>query len=151
MFQEQVKTFLKEFTAINEIDLQSIHFDESDEKVCKIQIETTNNGFFIGKNGHTLKDIEIILKTIARNNKYDKKVQFNVGDYREKYEEKIKKMAMEKAEYVSKTGRVFAFPPMNSYERRLIHTTISESVLGILIKTESVGEGKDRHTVLRNK
>ncbi|MGL4662075.1 MAG: R3H domain-containing nucleic acid-binding protein [Culicoidibacterales bacterium] len=40
---------------------------------------------------------------------------------------------------------------MNSYERRLIHTAISESVFGILVKTESVGEGKERHTILRNK
>ena len=38
--------------------------------------------------------------------------------------------------------------PMNSYERRLVHTIISEYPALI---TESVGEGKDRHVTIKYK
>lgn len=151
MFFEKVEQFLNDFAQINDEKITRFEHEDFSETMAKVKIDTTNNGFFIGKNGRTLKDIEIILNTMAKNANFRKKIQLNVGDYREKHEEAIKKMAVEKAEYVSKTGRIFAFEPMNSYERRLVHTAISESVYGILVKTESVGEGKERHTVLRSK
>lgn len=151
MFFEKVEQFLSDFAKINDEKLVSYDYKDFSDTMVKIKVETTNNGFFIGKNGRTLKDIEILLNTMARIDNFPKKIQLNVGDYREKHEETIKKKAVEKAEYVSKTGRIFAFEAMNSYERRLIHTAINESVYGILVKTESVGEGKERHTVIRSK
>lgn len=151
MFKEKAEDFLQSFVKENDAQFISLDIKELNDHVDLFTIETTNNGLFIGKNGHTLKDMEVILNTMAHLSDYGKKIQFNVGDYRQKHEEKIKKEAIEKAKYVSKTGRIFAFGPMNSYERRLIHTAISESVFGILVKTESVGEGKERHTVLRSK
>ena len=36
-------------------------------------------------------------------------------------------------------------PPMNSYERRLVHTAVSE-ISGV--RTESVGEGRERRVVI---
>ncbi|MGL4662110.1 MAG: hypothetical protein ACRCV7_00290, partial [Culicoidibacterales bacterium] len=119
MFKQKAEQFLQSFVKENEIQFISCDFDETLENICKVSIETGNNGFFIGKNGRTLKDIEVVLETLAKINGYDKRIQFNVGDYRQKHEEKIKHDAVERAKYVSKTGRIYAFPPMNSYERRL--------------------------------
>lgn len=150
MYKEKIEQFLHSFVSASDAQLLSIEVEEVDT-MCKVRIETTNNGFFIGKNGRTLKHIEVILNTMVKVENKDKHVQFNVGDYREMHEQQLKQLAIEKAKYVSKTGRIYAFEPMNSYERRLIHTAISESVFGILVKTESVGEGKERHTILKSK
>ncbi len=60
----------------------------------------------------------------------------------------IKKLAREKAEEVLRTGQPASLPPMGSYERFIVHTTLKD-VEGV--ETESSGEGEDRHVEIRPK
>ena len=68
------------------------------------------------------------------------------SNYKEKklhqLEREVKKIAKE----VQKTKVDVSLDPMNSYERRYIHNAINE---WHNISTESEGEGKDRHIVIR--
>lgn len=147
---ELIKQFLNEFITLNEQTLDSIVFEESINGL-NIKIETSNNGFFIGKNGHSLRNLETVLYAFLKNNSKYIKMHLNIGNYREQHEAHIKKTAVLKAEQVSKTGKQYTFEPMNSYERRLIHTAIQDSVYALLVKTQSTGEGNERRTVLISK
>ena len=60
----------------------------------------------------------------------------------------IQKLAREKAEEVLRTGRPASLPPMDSYERFIVHTTLKD-VEGV--ETESAGEGEGRHVEIRPK
>ncbi|MDZ7372887.1 MAG: hypothetical protein ONB23_02860 [candidate division KSB1 bacterium] len=60
----------------------------------------------------------------------------------------IQKLARDKAEEVLRTGQPVSLPPMGSYERYLVHTTLKD-IEGI--ETESQGEGENRHVEIRPK
>mgnify|MGYP004564679637 FL=1 len=73
------------------------------------------------------------------------KITVDVADYRHKREGDLVHNAKKRANKVLKTGRPFGFEPMNPYERRIIHATVSE-IEGV--KSESKGEGSSRRVVI---
>ena len=58
--------------------------------------------------------------------------------FRRRREDRVREMALEAAEGVKATGEAKLLPPMNPYERRLVHLTVKE-IPGVT--TESQGEG----------
>ena len=60
--------------------------------------------------------------------------------------EKIEAIALKAAEKVKESKKETELEPMNSYERRIVHTILA-SVKGI--KTESAGFGPDRRVVIQ--
>lgn len=60
----------------------------------------------------------------------------------------IQKLAREKAEEVLRTGQPVSLPPMDSYERYIVHSTLKD-VEGV--ETQSEGEGENRHVEIRPK
>jgi spoIIIJ-associated protein len=78
--------------------------------------------------------------------KYKEKAPFfDINGYRAQREELITSLAAAAAEKVIQKMEVISLPPMNSYERRLVHEHASQ-VEGVT--SESAGEGKERHVVL---
>ena len=75
----------------------------------------------------------------------DEKISVDVADYRQKREKDLVAVAKKMAAKVNKSGRSYAFEPMNPYERRIIHATVSE-IAGV--KSESKGEGSNRKVVI---
>ena len=65
----------------------------------------------------------------------------DVENFRATREAELHAMAHHAANSARKSGRPFTFGPMNSNERRIIHTVLSEEED---ILTESVGEGSGR-------
>ncbi len=65
----------------------------------------------------------------------------DVENFRATREAELQAMAHHAANSARKSGRPFTFGPMNSNERRIIHTVLSEEED---IVTESVGEGSGR-------
>lgn len=73
------------------------------------------------------------------------KLGLDVAGYRGKRESDLTALAQRIGAKVRKTGRSFAMEPMNPYERRIIHSAISQ-MEGL--RSESKGEGKDRRVVI---
>lgn len=111
-----------------------------------IKIVGEDAGCLIGRKGETMEAISY-LTSLAANRFEDsgEKISVDVADYRQKREKDLKAMAKKMALKVAKTGRNYAFEPMNPYERRVIHATVSE-VNGV--KSESKGEGSQRRVVI---
>lgn len=73
-------------------------------------------------------------------------LSIDINNYRLERERIITELAKAAARKALMTKDVIALPIMNSYERRLIHM---ELAMRPDIKTESEGEGKMRHVVIK--
>ena len=112
-----------------------------------VKLVSNNNAILIGKDGRTIAAIQTLLRKSLENAlHYPIKVNVDVANYKEKnlrrkaYE--IKKIAYED----KKTKVDVALEPMKSYERREIHNMVDQIPN---VTTESIGEGKDRHIVIK--
>ena len=94
---------------------------------------------------HLVTDLEFLLKMIAKKQK-QQFVFVDVNNYRKNREDLIVKLAKAAARKAATEKKTIALPAMNAYERRLVH---SELAMHPDIKTESEGEGKDRHVVIQ--
>jgi spoIIIJ-associated protein len=114
--------------------------------VVEVNVESDDYGIIIGRRGETLDALQY-LTSLAIKNSTDKyvRVTLNVGDYRAKREETLRALAIKNANFVVRSGRRFAFEPMNPYERRIIHTAVQE-VEGAV--SRSVGTGMERKVLI---
>ena len=111
-----------------------------------IKIVGEDAGCLIGRKGETREALSYL--TSLASNRFedsDEKISVDVADYRQKREKDLVAVAKKMAAKVNKSGRSYAFEPMNPYERRIIHATVSE-ISGV--KSESKGEGSNRKVVI---
>ena len=71
----------------------------------------------------------------------------DVNYYRKERERLIMELAKAAAHKAMLTKEEVSLPPMNAYERRLIHVELSANPE---IKTESIGLGRDRHILIKH-
>ncbi len=111
-----------------------------------IKIVGQDAGCLIGRKGETMEALSYLTSLAAnRFEDSDEKISVDVADYRQKREKDLVAMAKKMAAKVAKSGRSYSFEPMNPYERRIIHATVSE-LNGV--KSESKGEGSQRRVVI---
>ena len=111
-----------------------------------IDIESNNNGTVIGRRGETLDALQYLCSIIA--NKGDKdyyRITIDCLGYRSKRKDTLEQLAAKVAKSVLRTGRSQPLEPMNPYERRVIHSTISR-IEGV--NSKSVGEEPYRRIVV---
>ena len=103
----------------------------------------------IGKNGRTIDALQNITSQMLNTelNTYYRFI-IDVNDYKAKRRVRIEKMAKYTAKDVARTKVEAHLEPMNSFERRIVHNILSESKD---VYTESEGENKERHVVIKPK
>jgi len=72
-------------------------------------------------------------------------LNIDVAEYKKQRAERLAKTAEEWVKQVQETGKPYEVRPMNAADRRVIHRVAAEAGLS----SESVGEGRDRHIVLK--
>jgi len=112
---------------------------ETTDKSFNINVNGQGVGQIIGKGGEVMNAIQTIVSSIAIANSAgeNKRVYFNVEDYKERRTETLKTLAVRKAEKVKETGRFIKLEPMNARERAIIHSALQE-IQGI--RTYSTGK-----------
>lgn len=134
----------------------SYEIEESDELV-NVLIETKDAGRLIGFRGESLESLQLIvnqimsrkLKGTEPDGKEEyKRVILDVEGWRKQKEEDLKTRASEWAKQVLETGKEMELEPMSPWQRRIVHMAVEK--IGSLT-TESVGEGRDRHIVIKLK
>ncbi len=100
----------------------------------------------IGHHGETLSALTYLVGLVA-NHVQDGyyRITINTGNYREKREQTLQRLAKRMATKAVETGRKQSLEPMNPYERRIIHTAVQE-VEGATSWSE--GEDMNRHVVI---
>ncbi len=93
-------------------------------------------------NGELLRALETVSAQVLRLDQREQNlISFDAGNFRALREAELKLAAETAAARVIETGAPYAFPPMNSRERRLLHIALRE-IDGV--ETASSGEGRDR-------
>ena len=90
-------------------------------------------------------EVEHLVKVIAKNQGIDR-INVDFNNYRKERERLIGELAKAAARKVLAEKKEIALPVMNAYERRLVH---SELATWPDVKTESIGEGPERHIVVK--
>lgn len=119
----------------------------SDDEVIELHIPSTHlNGFLIGQQGETVRSMQFLVSNALKNNGYEiSRVNVDVADYKKARAERLAQTALEWIKQVKDSGEDMPLKPMNPADRRTIHKLAGEYSL----ETESVGEGRDRHIVLK--
>ena len=115
--------------------------------LIKILIESDRNSLLIGKNGQTLQSLNELTK-LAVSSKFKRKfrILLDIGDYKDKKYARVISVAKRAAKEVSKTHIDIKLEPMTPDERKKVHNALSTWKN---IKTESIGDGKDRAIVVK--
>lgn len=125
-----------------------------EEGITRVDIVSSAASRIIGWHGETLNGLQHLVKSIVRAKEHLEKSPFIVVDvdgYRRMQEDKVRKIAEQKADFVRRTGSRITLPPMSPYFRRIVHLHISSTPTLSDLTTESVGEGDYRQIVLRLK
>ncbi len=111
-----------------------------------IDVLTTSPTSVIGYRGEVLDALQTLAGATANigNDEY-KKVVVNCENYREKREETLKNLAKRIADKAVKYGKKFSLEPMNPFERKVIHSALSDNEN---VKTESEGVEPNRYVVV---
>ncbi len=128
------------------IDVREFRPDEGREGIY-VNIKTkSSDGLLIGRKGGTLRDIQYIIKAILAK-KYEKLplIFLDVGGYRLRRENYVKKKAIAIAKIVKETGKEMAMDPLTEREVRLVMRTL-EGLEGITAYT--IGKGRNKNVVI---
>lgn len=124
-----------------------VHATTSDEEVIELNIPSTHlNGFLIGQRGDTMRSLQFLVSSALKNQGYEvTRVSVDVADYKKQRADRITEKAESWVNTVKETGEPMDLHPMNAADRRTVHQLAAEHGL----TSESVGEGRDRHIVLK--
>lgn len=125
-----------------------------DGDMTRVDIDSTEASRIIGWHGETLNSVQHLLKSMVRtaeNLERTPLIIVDVDGYRATQEDKVKRIAEAKADFVRRTGNRIALSPMSPYFRRIVHLHIANTPDLQDLTTESVGEGDYRQIVLRLK
>ena len=149
--KEDVISYIKEYinTLATNMNIE-IHSEikESDD-VINVMLVSDNNPILIGKEGRTLNALQILLRqAVSMIVGQNVKINVDASNYKAKkvhhLEIEIKKIAKQ----VLRSGVEAKLDPMNSYDRRIVHSVVSNFED---LETESFGETPNRYVVIRKK
>lgn len=144
---EYLKEYLKKLT-----NRMGIHINVEVKKREQNYIFTLfsdNNALLIGKQGRTMDALTVITKQmIGREVGKDFHFVIDVGEYKLTQQKNIEQVAKRTAREVARTKIPAKLSPMNSYERRIVHTLLAD-YRGVC--TESEGESPNRYVVIKPK
>jgi spoIIIJ-associated protein len=101
-----------------------IKINEQDENV-HINLEGSDLGVLIGRRGETLDALQYLVSlSVNKNQERRKKIFLDVEGYRKRREDTQQKLALKLADKARQRGRNVVLEPMNSLERRIIHTAL---------------------------
>lgn len=116
------------------------------EKAVVIKIDGEGAGAVIGKRGETLDALQYLCGLCANRAEGDYcRVVLDAGNYRQKRKQTLEQLAKRLAANAVKSKRAITLEPMNPYERRIIHATVSE-VKGAT--STSLGDEPNRYVVI---
>jgi len=127
----------------------NVEMRKRNEKEVVYTVTTDENPLLIGKNGKTLENIQFYIRNLV-NSFSDERfiVLVDIGGYKENRKKQLEIIATKTAKEVARTRVEAKLQPMNAYERRIVHTKLSD---WRDVSTVSEGEGHNRHLVIKPK
>ncbi|MEK7635801.1 MAG: R3H domain-containing nucleic acid-binding protein [Patescibacteria group bacterium] len=135
--QEKIKKLIELFSFAD----FSVNYDEGNSR---FSIFINDDSISENMLQSIVSNLDHVIKLIAKKNNVEA-VVVDVNNYRKKREDLIVELGRAAARKAMAEKTKVALPPMNAYERRLVHVELSSRPD---IKTESAGEGGERHIII---
>ncbi|MHB8917605.1 MAG: RNA-binding cell elongation regulator Jag/EloR [Desulfocucumaceae bacterium] len=95
------------------------------DQTITVNLEGENLGILIGRRGETLDALQYLMNlSVNKNREHRKRFVLDIEGYRQRREETLKNLAFKLADKARQRGRSVVLEPMNSLERRIIHTAL---------------------------
>lgn len=146
MERAQIQTLVEELLSALGAPVTELKISEGPRTV--VAISSPDSQTLIGPNGEHLRALNHIARRLAEAKSKDADISFtiDVANYFENQLETIRANARMLAQRARLFKHEVELPPMSSYERLVVHELFSEDPE---IETQSAGEGKFRHIVLK--
>lgn len=119
----RVRTIMSDI--LSTMDLNAKMNIAEKENTVIINLEGDNLGILIGRRGETLDALQYLINlSVNKNLESRRKFILDIEGYRQRREETLKKLAQKLADKATQRGRNVVLEPMNSLERRIIHTAL---------------------------
>ncbi len=133
------------------INIEQLEIVEEKENIFYIKIKTPDSWILIWQNWKNLISISNLLKLMINKNTVQKvKIYFEVNDYLESKDERLKSLILEKIKYVEKTWSDLKLWFYSPYQRKKIHDIVSEYENNE-IYTKSLWEWEERRIYICRK
>jgi predicted RNA-binding protein Jag len=148
---ETIQESVEKILSLMDFDAECSIKEQLDQKtnkavfICSITTKTDSR-FLIGQHGANLYALEHIVRSILYKNGYTDRLNIDINGYKSDKDRIITNIARDGADQAAREKKPIVLRPMNAYERRLVHTTISEDDR---VETESVGEGTERKVIIK--
>lgn len=125
-----------------------VYATSEDGEVIELNIPSTHlNGFLIGQRGETMRALQFMVSNALKNQGHEvTRVNVDVAEYKKQRADRLAKTAEDWIKKVQESGEPYELRPMNAADRRVVHRVAADAGL----VSESVGEGRDRHIVLKS-
>ena len=105
-----------------------------------------SDGLLIGRAGETLRALQMItISILQRNHSRLPSIVIDVGGYKQRRENFLRKKAMAIAKIVTETGREMALDPLTDKERRLVEQALDENPD---IRYYTIGTGYRKNVII---
>ena len=131
---------------------------EEGEEGFLVSIDTTDAGRLIGARGESLEGLQLLVNQLVSRKiggglapsgvEGFKRVILDVSGWKKNKEAELKSRAQDLGQQVLETGKPVELEPQPAWQRRIVHMVIQQTA-GLV--SESVGEGRDRHIVIKLK
>lgn len=113
---------------------------ETGEGRVRVHIDDPeNSGLIIGRDGQTISSMQYVVnRIVTKQTDFPVRVHLDAGDYRERQDDNLRKMALYLAERARSQGRTQSTKPLSSYHRRVVHMALQDDDT---ITTWSKGDG----------
>jgi spoIIIJ-associated protein len=149
MDQEYLKNLIKDILEKASFEVKDISIDGDFEKNTILSLDFEKSHLFTGKDGEGLHSLNYIYKRILEKNNEEmlnKIVLLDINGFHKKHIDSIKAIAHMMAERARYFKSSVELEPMSSFDRRIVHEFLADASD---IKTESVGEGRDRKVLVK--
>lgn len=144
---EKIERVVKEFFKKTTFEVKIV-VSAFEENSVFIDVETKKPQILIGEKGQTLADLQRLLFTIIKRKipEFSGYINLDVNRYKKKKTEYLKELANSVADHVALTKREKILPPMQAFERRIIHLELAGRSD---VTTESIGKEPERRVVVK--
>lgn len=119
---------------------------EGDEGELILDVSAPDLAVLIGRHGRTLDALQVLVSLlVSRRLGFRYPVVVDVEGYKSRRKDKLSSMALSAASRAMRSGDAVKLPPMNPYERRLVHLALRERED---VLTHSEGSEPDRCVVI---
>ena len=143
------KTYLEGILQAMDVEFKMELRTKEDGREIHYNVQSSDNAVLIGREGRTLIALQHMLRSYLQTFVQSQiTVTLDIANYFENHKRQLEILATKTAKEVARTKIEVKLDPMNAYDRRIVHTKLSE---WRDVETESEGEGEERALVIKPK